>query len=804
MTWSFIRSISIRSRCLLLIGCVLLLAGCSSSAERAQSHYENGVTLLKQHQNQKAAIEFKNAISLKRDMLPAWRGLAEIEEGSRHWQALIPILQEIVQLDAHDSDAKLKLARLLLLGGASDQALALVNGIEPSDATGANVKALRAAIFYKLKDNKRAAEQAQEALALDPSNVDAIMVIAATRFDDGDVKGAQQTIDSIPAAHANELGVQLYKLKIFEKLADSANIEATLKKLIALFPDKAAFRKQLVTFYIDQQRMNDAEAELRKAALQDGKDAVDAELDLIRFLYKVKGAAAARQELNARIATGGDTVPYKMALADLDYAQGNLADAAKSLDALANDPASPDHGIAAKIKLAEINLRSKNIDAADAILADVLRQDARNTSALKLRAAIRLDRGQVDAAIADLREILAEQPRATDVMLQLAAAYERGGAIELAEKQSAEAFRVSGFDPAVGLSYVAFLRRRGQLGRAEDILTDLASGQPKNLAVLSALADVKLARHDWVGAQEIGDAIRRLGENNGLADQVIGAALDGQQKFDESIAAFQSAVAASPYALQPMVLLVRALVRANQVDRAKAFLQAVLKANPANAEAHVLLGSIALSNGAPDQAFNEFSAAIDKEPKASIGYRALADFYLKQNKPNEALFTLRAGLDRLPDDIVLQMATAGVLERIGNYEGAISAYERILTRDPGSLIAINNLASLLADHRTDKASLERAQALAAGLRQSQVPQFQDTLGWLDYRRGDVKAAVPLLEQAATALPSTAQVRYHLAMAYVTSGQDKRASQEFEAALRLTSDAGLKQAITTEMSKLSTQ
>ena len=137
--------------------------------------------------------------------------------------------------------------------------------------------------------------------------------------------------------------------------------------------------------------------------------------------------------------------------------------------------------------------------------------------------------------------------------------------------------RASNFDPGVGLSYVAFLRRRGSIQRAEDVLTDLASRQPKNLAILSALAEVKLTRQDWAGAQEIGEAIRRIGNSNGIADQILGAALSGQHKYDESIAAFQNAVAAAPSAVQPMVSLVRALVRAKQTDRAVSFLQSVLK-----------------------------------------------------------------------------------------------------------------------------------------------------------------------------------------------------------------------------------
>ena len=516
MTLQLNRSVVGTLRIALMVAGAMQLACCGPSAERAQGYYDNGLKLLAKHENQKAAIEFKNAIDLKRDMIPAWRGLAQIEEANHHWAALVPILQTIVQFDPHDVKTKLKLARLLLAGGATDRALGLVNGADPEAGADADMTALRAAIFYKLKDSNRALHEAQAALALEPGNIDAIIVVAAIRLDTGDAKGALQILDSAPRAHANDLGIQIYKLKVFEQLADTSQIEATLRKLLTLHPEQAVFRKQLIKFYIDQHRLDDAEAELRAATRSNAKDS-DAELALVQFLYKAKGYAVAHQELTARIDAGGNVFPYQMATADLDYAHGNFADAVKLLDALAKDPNSADHGHAAKIKLAEIDMANKNIDAADTILAGVLRQDGRDASGLKLRAAIHMERGQLDAAIADLRQALDSRPRAADLMLQLAIAYERRGDIELAEKQFAEAFRASGFEPAVGLNYVAFLRRRGGLDRADDILTDLAARQPKNLPILSALAEVRLARQDWSGDQEIREAMRRIGSNNSVA-----------------------------------------------------------------------------------------------------------------------------------------------------------------------------------------------------------------------------------------------------------------------------------------------
>jgi tetratricopeptide (TPR) repeat protein len=112
----------------------------------------------------------------------------------------------------------------------------------------------------------------------------------------------------------------------------------------------------------------------------------------------------------------------------------------------------------------------------------------------------------------------------------------------------------------------------------------------------------------------------------------------------------------------------------------------------------------------------------------------------------------------------------------------------------------NNLASLLLDRRTDKASLKRAQSLAAALRKSQIPQFKDTLGWASYHQGDYKTAVSLSEEAVAALPDQAAVRYHLGMGYIATSQFPKASEQLKKALELAPNSELAGKIRTELKR----
>jgi len=756
------------------------LAGCSSREQRAENYYDRGMDYLKKKDFVKANLEFRNALQIKGDMVAAWRGVAQVDEHNRNLQALATSLRKIVELDPKDVETKVRLARAFVLGGAVGEALKMATAASEQDPQNKEALAIKAVALFRLKDFDGAVVAAQKVLKIDAGDADANVILASAAFRNGDSAAALQILNNVSASHKEDLGVIFLEISIFDRKGDLQRVESLLRRLIALHPKEAAFRTQLIRFYVAHGRSDDAVKELRAEIAADPADS-NIEMALINLLGTAKGVPAARAELVARINAGGKVFPYQIALAKLDYAQNNAPDSIALLKKLIAGPGSPDEIIAAQSVLAEIYMRAKNIAAAEPLVSDILHVDSRNISGLRLRAAIHLERDQFDDAIGDLRRALNDQPRSADLLASLAIAYERSGSIELADKAYLDATKASNFSPTFGLNYVAFLRRRGLSEQAESVLVDLAGRNPKNVAILSALAEVKLARQDWLGAHTVANAIREIGDKSDIADQINGAAFSGEKKFGESLTALQNAYDAKPGAIQPMAALVKVYLQAKQPEKAEAFLNAALKANPANAEAWILLGSVQLSKNDTVDAAKSFETAVQQQPNKDVGYKALADFYTRQNKIDDAIKTIQAGLAKQPKSFALQLTLAGLLENKKEYEPAIAQYESILKEQPGSMIVANNLASLLADHRTDKASLERANSLAAVLAKSDVAQFKDTLGWLDYRRGDYTSAVSLLEEAATKLPNVALVHYHLGMALLGAGDKAKAGDQLKRA-----------------------
>ena len=82
----------------------------------------------------------------------------------------------------------------------------------------------------------------------------------------------------------------------------------------------------------------------------------------------------------------GKVFQYQLALADFDYAQGNVAESIHLLESLTGNQGSPEDILAAQVKLAQVQFNQKKFDVAEAIDSAILRKDSRNIDGLRLRA----------------------------------------------------------------------------------------------------------------------------------------------------------------------------------------------------------------------------------------------------------------------------------------------------------------------------------------------------------------------------------------------------------------------------------
>lgn len=770
----------------LLAACFIGLAACSSPEEKANKYYEKGLALMEQGELLKARIELQNALQIRPDLTAAWFALAQIAEQQGDWEKLFGLLNKVVDHDPHHLETQIKLGRMLLAAGRLDKALAasdLTFGMAPDNA---EVLGLRAGVLYKLDDKAGAVAQANAALAISPTNIDALVVLATERLAANDAAKAIEYLDRGLQVNDKNIALQLIKVQALESMAQTDSSEAIFRKLIVLYPETRALRHTLAQFYLLHGRADAAEAEYRAIAAENPND-IQARLDVVRFIGSVKGQKAALEHLQEMIAADAGNNELSFALVDMQQSQGDKAAAESVLRAIIARSGDTPDAVKAKGLLAGMLLLNGDKPAAQRLIDEVLAGDRRNEQGLLLKAGLAIDVRQFDQAIADLRTILRDSPNSPRALLMLAKVHELTGAVELAQENYLKAYEVGRPALQFGMAYAEFLLQRGQMARAEIIASEVLQAQADHVPAMRILAQARINQGNWVGAQAVADDMQALSGQEQAAEQIRGSIFAARKDYTESIAAFRRAYDAAPADAQPMIALVRSYLLAGKANEAKDFLRSVIQASPNNAGALLLLGELHAVSKDDAAAVQVFQQVIGLQPQQAAGYVNLANLHVRAGRFPEAEQVIAQGLAKVPEDFELLMARAGIFEVSGRFDEAIGAYEALHKDHPGSDVAVNNLASLLSEQGTEQASWVRAYELAQRFRRSDVPYFKDTLGWAGYRLGKVEEGLALIEDAARQLPEQPVFRYHLGMSYAALNRKEQARVELEKALELSQE-----------------
>lgn len=786
MTLAFLKSPSFRKwgRSLVFLS-FLIVIGCESPEEKVQSHYDDGLEFLEEGNHVKAGLEFRNALQINGRFIPALYGMSLVEEKQGNLQGVRGFLSKVIDLDPKHLEANVRLGRIMLLVGQLDRALELSDTANELDSEHSGALSLKSAILYKLEDKEGAVAAAKKALELDPTNNDAISVLAAERIAAGQVREAIAYLDQGLKLDERNVTLQLIKIQALDSINEDDEAEAVLLQLIEYYPEQKGFKTALVRFYVFNERVEEAEV-LVRAIAEDFPDDLGASLDVVRFVNGLRGAEAGEKELERLIAAAGPHVfQFQLALANLQFTSGNRDESRQTLLDIINGENTEENKLKAQNKIAELLIAEGDSDAAFEKANEILAADAKNIEALLIRASLNINVNKNnDAAIIDLRSILKDRPDSVPALMMLGKAHQLNGSIELADDKYTNAFQASNAMPNVGLTYANFLVQNASLERAENALIKVLIRNPRHIRAYRALAQIRISRQNWVGAQEIADALDELGDDKALTNQIKGIALQGQEKFGQSIDAFEEAQSATPNSLRPMVALVRAYIRNGELERAEKFLQAVMETSEDNLFAQILTAQLHDLNGKPDLAETGFKKAIENNPENALGYSSLAGLYIRQEKTDEAVIVLNQGLEQIPKNISLGLMLGNLLETKSQYDEAIQEYERLYELNPNSPIIINNLASMLSERSTDQAAIDRAYEMSKRFKSSNVPQFKDTLGWILYRKGEFEEAASLISDAAEQLPDLLIFRYHLGMAHMANDRNQSAIEELERVLEL--------------------
>lgn len=391
------------------------------------------------------------------------------------------------------------------------------------------------------------------------------------------------------------------------------------------------------------------------------------------------------------------------------------------------------------------------------------------------------DKDTAAAALGLLKQLAAQRPQLAGAQRALALLAFRFDDAALTEKAAREALRLSPGDREASLLLVGALVKKGDVAGADGVFENLVRDQKKP-------ADLRM----------------------GYAKLLIDAGQQAQAKTQLGVV-----LKAEPANADAHFALALLLLDERRLDDAEPHLTGLLDNPERRHDAAYYLGRLAELRRRPDVALSWYEkvqagnqtfdaylrrarllATLHRVPEArellallreqfpplgSRLYAAEGELLSQQGAYAEALQVYDAALTESPDDPELLYVRALLHEKMKRVDLAEADLRRILANDGNDARALNALGYMLTVHSSRYEEASKLIARAYELNPDD-PAILDSLGWVLFKQGKPREALPHLQRAHERFPD-AEVAAHLGEVLWSLGEKQRARAVWDAALR---------------------
>jgi tetratricopeptide (TPR) repeat protein len=191
---------------------------------------------------------------------------------------------------------------------------------------------------------------------------------------------------------------------------------------------------------------------------------------------------------------------------------------------------------------------------------------------------------------------------------------------------------------------------------------------------------------------------------------------------------------------------------------------------------------ILMSNGSAAEASKRLAEARDAQPEVAVQlYLIEAETLSNNNQVDRGWQVLNQALKQYPDDLNLLYTRSMMAEKRGDLVQMEKDLRAILKREPDNAMALNALGYTLSDRTTRYAEAKELIEKAHSLN-PEDPAVLDSLGWVNYRLGNLDEAERLLRQALERFPDH-EVAAHLGEVLWAKGEQREARKVWSKALQ---------------------
>jgi len=433
---------------------------------------------------------------------------------------------------------------------------------------------------------------------------------------------------------------------------------------------------------------------------------------------------------------------------------------------------------------------------AEKVLTDALKHNPKDVDALMQRAQMELVTGRYPEAQTDADQVLRYKTESAPAHYVKANVYRIRGENALERQELGEVLRLNKDMLAARLELAQSLLQQNDGKAALAVLDskdskDSKGGTDSKRATLPEFVlriYALLETGDYDTAKKYVDALLAKVKTPDLLIQ--DAMLKANRKdYAGARTSLEAALKMRPEDMRALEWLGKTYAAQNQLALGTQKIREQAASQPKSARLQKFLGDWLTATGDRSGALQAYAAAKQLDPQLTAADMAMVRLYMADNKNDAARQILTRILQASSGNEEAYVWMGVLEERAGNYDAAISDYRKVLTINSNDVMALNNLAFLLAEHGQAQ-QLDEALKLAQQVR-ALVPKsgsIDDTMGWVYYKKGIYPSAVQQLEDAVSqdkaANAPSALHRYHLAMAYLKKGDQKHGNDELNAALKL--------------------
>lgn len=769
---------------LLVVLLTIISTACGGPEERKAKYFSLAQEYLEAANYPKARVALRNVLKIDPKDAEAYYLFARVEEKEKNWRNAVQLYQETIRLAPDHTGALVTLAKYYLEAHMTEQVSEVADKVLTHHSQHPQARALKLAAQAVTEAEIPSVVPAAEALAAQfPAEPDVAILLATLYGQQHRYREAESTLRRALEAHPRDMDLLNNWSLILTQAKDVTSVEAVIRRMIEAEPKSMDHRLRLARFYVEQGSYPKAEAVLRDAVALAPEDE-ERRMILAEYFVHRKDSASAELVLLDAAAQMPHSNKIQLGLATFYRKSGQDEKARGRYAALVQEHRDKPVGLEAKVKLAEMEFLAGRPAEAERQVEEVLKANPRSSDGLILSGRMALARRNGKDAVQAFRIVLHDQPDLATVHYLLGQAYQLTGETNLAKESFERAVALYPNQVDAKRSLAVLETRSGRYGQARTRLDELLKQRPDDLDALDMLMTVDLVTKNWSGAEQTLQRLQAAVREHPLTYMAEGRLHQAQGRVERAVAAYERATVLAPNDPDPLLTLVKLEVAQGHLKQGKTRLETLIEKHPEHLYAHGLLGEVYTIAGDVSRADAHFEQATRLNPKWLTPWLDWGSLWLGQKRFDQAVQVVNNGLVVNADSEELYMLLASVRSSQGALDEAISAYDGALRLNPKNVLAANNLAVLLVDHRGDPQSLQKAFALSRDFeKETPHPLFLDTLGWVRFKMGQQEDAIRLLKDAAAKAPEIPVLNYHLGIAFFRSGKRAEARIYLSKALK---------------------